>query len=74
MLGQSRANRKLLRHSRGHMVLSATLGASISSQPTQDPSRTTSSSRPSAYVVSTHKVLNLLASETGKKASLAALN
>lgn len=56
------------------MVLSATLGASISSQPTQDPSRTTSSSRPSAYVISTRKVLNLLASETGKKARLAALN
>lgn len=70
MLGQSRANRELLRHSGGHTVLSATLGASLSSKPTQDPSRTTSSSRPSAYVVSTRKVLNLLASETGKERKL----
>ena len=70
MLGQSRANRKLLRHSGGHTVLSATLGASISSQSTQDPSRTTSSSRPSAYVVSTCKVLNLLASEMRKERKL----
>lgn len=31
MLGQSRANRKLLRHSGGHTVLSTTLGASLSS-------------------------------------------
>ena len=75
MLGQSRANRKLLRHSGGHAVLSATLGASLSSKQTQDPSRTTSPSRPSAYIAGTRKVLNLLASETeGRKESLAALN
>lgn len=75
MLGQSRANRKLLRHSGGHTVLSATLGASLSSKQTQDPLRTTSPSRPASYIAGTCKVLNLPAPETGgRKESLAALN
>lgn len=56
-------------------MLSATLGASLSSKQTQDPSRTTRPSRPASYIAGTCKVLNLLAPETGgRKESLAALN